>query len=55
MTNNPDKVDQLTSLGIDVVERIPLIAGVSEENKDYLGTKASRMGHTISDDYLGSI
>ena len=55
MTNNPDKVDQLTSLGIDVVERIPLMAGVSEENKGYLGTKASRMGHTISDDYLGSI
>ena len=55
MTNNPDKVGQLTSLGIDVVERIPLMAGVSEENKAYLGTKASRMGHKITDDYLGSI
>ena len=55
MTNNPDKVDQLTSLGVEVVKRMPLIVGVSDENKGYLGTKASRMGHTISDDYLGSI
>ena len=54
MTNNPDKVDQLTSLGVEVVKRMPLIVGVSDENKGYLGTKASRMGHTISDDDLDS-
>ena len=52
MTNNPDKVEQLTSLGVEVVERMPLIVGVNDENKGYLGTKASRMGHTISDDDL---
>jgi GTP cyclohydrolase II len=52
MTNNPDKVEQLTSLGVEVVKRMPLIVGVNDENKEYLGTKASRMGHTISDDDL---
>ena len=52
MTNNPDKVEQLTSLGVEVVKRMPLIVGVNDENKGYLGTKASRMGHTISDDDL---
>lgn len=52
MTNNPDKVEQLTSFGVEVVKRMPLIVGVNEENKGYLGTKANRMGHTISDDDL---
>ena len=52
MTNNPDKVEQLTSLGVEVVKRMPLIVGVNEENKGYLCTKANRMGHTISDDDL---
>tara|TARA_B100001113_G_scaffold346072_1_gene336494 strand:- start:41 stop:718 length:678 start_codon:yes stop_codon:yes gene_type:complete len=52
MTNNPDKVEQLTSLGVEVVNRMPLIVGVSDENKGYLGTKASRMGHRISDNDL---
>ena len=52
MTNNPDKVEQLTSLGVEVVKRMPLIVGVNDENKGYLGTKASRMGHKISDDDL---
>jgi GTP cyclohydrolase II len=53
MTNNPDKVDQLSEYGINVVERKPLVAGVSESNVDYLSTKARRMGHKISDESLG--
>ena len=52
MTNNPDKVDQLTSLGVEVVKRLPLIVGINDENKGYLGTKANRMGHAISEDDL---
>tara|TARA_A100001037_G_C14575117_1_gene381983 strand:- start:105 stop:422 length:318 start_codon:yes stop_codon:yes gene_type:complete len=47
LTNNPDKVDQLNSLGIQVVQRMPLIEGVSDENIDYLNTKVERMGHSI--------
>jgi len=53
MTNNPDKVEQLSEYGINVVERMPLVAGVGEGNVDYLSTKARRMGHKISDETLG--
>ena len=47
LTNNPDKVGQLQALGIDVVEMVPLIVGVGDENRGYLATKVERMGHTI--------
>ena len=47
LTNNPDKVVQMQELGINVVEQMPLIAGVGVENLDYLTTKANRMGHSI--------
>ena len=53
MTNNPDKVEQLSEYGINVVERMPLVAGIGEGNVDYLSTKARRMGHKISDETLG--
>ena len=48
LTNNPDKVEKLENLGIEVVERVPLIVGVSSENRDYLQTKSEKMGHHIS-------
>ena len=53
MTNNPDKLEQLSGYGINVVERMPLVAGVGEGNVDYLSTKARRMGHKISEESLG--
>jgi len=53
MTNNPDKVEQLSECGIDVVERMPIVAGVGEGNVAYLSTKAKRMGHKISEESLG--
>ena len=52
LTNNPDKVKQLEQHGIDVVEKVPLIAGVGEENLDYLQTKIRRMGHMIDSSEL---
>ena len=36
MTNNPDKVEQISENGINVVERMPLVVGVGEGNLDYL-------------------
>ena len=54
LTNNPDKVIQLQNLGVDVVERLPLVAGVSEDNREYLSTKVERMGHSISEDHFES-
>lgn len=47
LTNNPNKVEQLRSHQIDVVEMVPLIVGVGEYNRDYLQTKGQRMGHHI--------
>ena len=52
LTNNPDKVNQIQSMGIRVVEKMPIIVGVSKENVDYLTTKADRMGHSIDSDSL---
>ena len=48
LSNNPDKVKQLQEYGINVVERVPLVAGVGKENIDYLQTKADRMGHDLN-------
>ena len=41
------KLEQLEQYGINVAERMPLIVGVVTENRDYLKTKADRMGHKI--------
>lgn len=50
MTNNPNKLNDLQNLGIDVVKRIPLIVGVNTHNQDYLDVKGSKMGHLIDPD-----
>ena len=54
LTNNPDKAIQLQNHDIDVHELMPLVAGVNEDNRDYLFTKVERMGHSISDDHFES-
>lgn len=45
ITNNPDKLQQMSSLGITIVERIPCIIIPGEYNKVYMDTKKRRMGH----------
>ena len=52
LTNNPDKVSALQELGITVSDRMPLVVGINEENRAYLETKATRMGHEISQQEL---
>lgn len=47
LTNNPAKIEALTALGIDVVERLPLQTRVHAENKVYLQTKVDRMRHLL--------
>ncbi len=47
LTNNPDKVERLTSLGVKVIERVPIQAPVHPENAFYLSTKAHRMRHHL--------
>jgi GTP cyclohydrolase II len=52
LTNNPDKIKQLTEHRVNVVERMPLVVGVGNDNMEYLATKVEKMGHKISDDAL---
>lgn len=49
LTNNPDKVLQLAGNGANIVERMPLVVGVRDQNIEYLTTKIDRMGHDIED------
>lgn len=48
MTNNPEKIAGLQECGIMVTERVPLIISPNETNRDYLRTKAARMGHLMT-------
>ncbi len=50
LTNNPQKRVGLVSFGLEVVEQVPIIAPVNEENRRYLETKRTRMGHTLDAD-----
>ena len=50
LSNNPDKVEQLANYGVAVVDRLPLVVGVGDENREYLATKVERMGHLIEMD-----
>ena len=45
MTNNPQKVLRLKDQGLKVVERVPLIVGQTDQNHNYLRTKAEKSGH----------
>jgi 3,4-dihydroxy 2-butanone 4-phosphate synthase/GTP cyclohydrolase II len=46
MTNNPRKIERLTSLGINVVDTIPMvISETNPHNLRYLQTKQDRMDH----------
>ena len=50
LTNNPDKITQLTASGIDVLERLPLLVGEVAANRGYLRAKRDRMGHLLAPD-----
>jgi GTP cyclohydrolase II len=51
MTNNPEKVKQLTQHGIEVAGRKPHVIPPNEFNRFYLETKSNRSGHWI--DFAG--
>ena len=42
LSNNPDKAEQLTRLGVTVTELVPPACYLSPANADYLAAKASR-------------
>ena len=45
ITNNPNKIQSLKKLGINVVDRLPLVVGKNPFNEAYLRTKRDRMDH----------
>lgn len=47
MTNNPNKIKQLTRYGIRVNGRIPHVMQPNEYNRFYLETKAAKSGHLM--------
>ncbi|MGI4731918.1 MAG: GTP cyclohydrolase II [Janthinobacterium lividum] len=47
LTNNPQKVAQLTAAGIDVVVRVPHHLPPNPHNERYLATKRDRTGHQL--------
>ena len=53
LSNNPDKIAQLTQLGIDVSARIPTQVHLSAANADYLATKANRGAHLLTTPHGG--
>jgi GTP cyclohydrolase II len=48
MTNNPRKPEALEKSGVEVAERIPLIAGLNPANHRYLLTKRAKLGHLFA-------
>jgi len=47
LTNNPEKVNQLSAHGIDVAERVPHSLPSNPHNAKYLDTKRDRTGHQL--------
>jgi GTP cyclohydrolase II len=47
LSNNPDKAEQLSRLGVNITERIPTGVHLSPANVRYLAAKANHSAHTI--------
>ncbi len=47
LTNNPDKVYQLSDFGLEIKERVPIKMDATEYDQFYLKTKQDKMGHLL--------
>lgn len=48
MTNNPQKINALEQLGVDVTERVSLVINANKHNREYLKTKVDKLSHWIT-------
>ena len=55
MTNNTAKYVGLKGYGLAVAGRVPLLTPITKENKKYLETKRSKMGHVYGSDSNGHV
>ncbi len=49
LTNNPAKRVGLKGYGLEIVDRVPLVAGANEHNVSYLKAKKEKMGHLFDE------
>jgi 3,4-dihydroxy 2-butanone 4-phosphate synthase / GTP cyclohydrolase II len=47
LTNNPKKITGIEGFGLTVVEQVPIEISPNEENRRYLETKRSKLGHRL--------
>lgn len=47
LTNNPSKVSDIAKLGVNIVERVPIIIKPNKHNKAYLETKKKKFHHLL--------
>ena len=50
MTNNPDKFTGLKGSDLAVAGRVPVLTPITKENRRYLETKRTEMGHVYGSD-----
>ncbi|MDX1836986.1 bifunctional 3,4-dihydroxy-2-butanone-4-phosphate synthase/GTP cyclohydrolase II [Legionella taurinensis] len=50
ITNNPQKLEGIRKFGLTISERVPLAIEPSNENRNYLKTKQTRLGHLMTVD-----
>ncbi|CAH2043539.1 unnamed protein product [Thlaspi arvense] len=55
MTNNPAKYIGLKGYGLAIVGRVPLLSLITKENKKYLETKRTKMGHMYGLKFKGDV
>lgn len=48
LTNNPDKIYQLSGFGLEISQRIPIQMASTPHDLFYLRTKQERMGHILN-------
>ncbi len=49
ITNNPKKIIALEGFGMTVLERVPIVTGIGDMNKNYMRTKKEKMGHMLDE------